>query len=71
MHYLAENSIHHIMLSQKPVDFNAIPKFEEREISITEGLKSTTMDIGILAVWNILIGIAAYFAFLKADVRQQ
>jgi ABC-type transport system involved in multi-copper enzyme maturation permease subunit len=71
MHYLAENSIHHIMLSQKPVDFNVIPKFEEREISITEGLKSTTMDIGILAVWNILIGIAAYFAFLKADVRQQ
>ena len=71
MHYLAENSIHHIMLSQKPVNFNAIPKFEEREISITEGLKSTIMDIGFLAVWNILIGIAAYFAFLKADVRQQ
>ena len=71
MHYLAEDSIHRIMLSQKPVDFNAIPKFEEREISITEGLKSTIMDIGILAVWNILIGIAAYFAFLKADVRQQ
>jgi ABC-type transport system involved in multi-copper enzyme maturation permease subunit len=71
LHLLAEWIGHRSMFSSQPVDFNAIPKFEEEESGAGEGLKTAILDIGILAALNIFLCFAVYMAFLRADVRQQ
>jgi ABC-type transport system involved in multi-copper enzyme maturation permease subunit len=71
LHLLAEWIGHRSMFSSKPLDFNAIPKFEEEDIRAGEGLKNAVMDIGTLAALNLFLCFAVYMAFLRADVRQQ
>jgi len=68
-HLLAE--FHPVLLSQKPVDYNTIPKFSESEVPISSALKNTVWDIGALILLNVLLFIAVHVAFLRCDVRQQ
>ena len=51
-------------LSQKPVDPNAIPRFEER-ISY----QSVIFPVGLLILFNILFFTAAQLSFLKCDLK--
>ena len=51
-------------LSQKPVDPNAIPRFEER-ISY----QSVTFPVGLLILFNILFFSAAQLSFLRCDLK--
>lgn len=66
-HLLAE--YHRILLSQKPVDYNAIPTFTEIDISMGSALKDALWDVGALALLNILLFMAVYISFLRYDVR--
>ena len=51
-------------LSQKPVDPNAIPRFEER-ISY----QSVILPVGLLILFNVLFFTAAQLSFLKSDLK--
>lgn len=68
MHLLAEWEGHYMMLSQKPVSFDSIPKFEESD---TESCaKDVIYDFSLLILWNIVLGFTLFFSFRKADVRE-
>jgi ABC-type transport system involved in multi-copper enzyme maturation permease subunit len=68
-HLLAEGRQHQVLLSQKPVDYNAIPMFSEIDISMGSALKDALWDVGALALLNILLFMAVYISFLRYDVR--
>ena len=51
-------------LSQKPVDPNAIPRFEER-ISY----QSVIFPVGMLILFNVLLFTVAQLSFLKCDLK--
>ncbi|MFC1528697.1 ABC transporter permease [Candidatus Latescibacterota bacterium] len=68
-HLLAEGSPPGILLSQKPVDYNAIPKFVESNPSVTEVSRNALWDILALVLINIVLFMAAYVSFLRCDVR--
>ena len=51
-------------LSQKPVDPNAVPRFEERP-----SYQSVLLPVGLLILFNILFFIAAQLSFLKCDLK--
>lgn len=70
-HLLTPSSQHRVLFSAKAVDFNAIPKFEEKEAGIGSSLKKALWDIAILAAMNLLLFLGVYVAFLRADVRQK
>jgi len=67
MHLLAEWEGHYMMLSQKPVDFDSIPKFEETDMESC--VKNTIYNFSLLILWNIILGFTVYISFRKADVR--
>lgn len=56
-------------LSRKPVDFEKIPQFEEREIKRAMRLKETLQYVGVLALYNLFLFSFAFFKFVKYDVR--
>jgi hypothetical protein len=60
---------HPILLSQRPVDYNAIPRFREIEPPMSSALKHAVWDIGALALLNIVLFMGVYISFLKSDVR--
>lgn len=60
---------HSDYLSRKPVDFEKIPKFEEKEIKRAERLKDTIQYTGILALYNLFLFTLVFLKFLKYDVR--
>lgn len=51
-------------LSQKPVDPNAIPRFEERP-----SYQSVIFPVGLLFLFNVLFFTAAQLSFLKCDLK--
>ena len=51
-------------LSQKPVDSNAVPRFEERP-----SYQSVILPVGLLILFNILFFTAAQLSFLKSDLK--
>ena len=51
-------------LSQKPVDPNAVPRFEERP-----SYQSVIFPIGLLIIFNLLFFTAAQLSFLKCDLK--
>ena len=51
-------------LSQKPVDPNAVPRFEERP-----SYQSVIFPVGLLILFNILFFTAAQLSFLKCDLK--
>lgn len=66
-HLLAE--YHGILLSQKPVDYTAIPKFEEIDVSISSAFRDVVWDVTALVLLNVLLFMAVYISFLRYDVR--
>ena len=56
-------------ISHKPVDFDTVPKFQERDLGLGESLQLAIWDIGLLALFNLVFFAAAFVSFLKYDVR--
>ena len=51
-------------LSQKPVDLDVIPRFEERP-----SYQSVIFPVGLLILFNVLFFTAAQLSFLKCDLK--
>jgi ABC-type transport system involved in multi-copper enzyme maturation permease subunit len=56
-------------ISQKPVDFSAVPCFQEQQLSLGESLKLAIWDIGLLALFNLAFFAVSFVSFLRYDVR--
>ncbi len=56
-------------ISNNPVDFAAVPKFQERDLGLAQSLKSAVWDIGLLALFNLVLFAASFVSFLRYDVR--
>ena len=51
------------------MQFETIPKFQERLPSVGEGLSDALTDLLILALFNLVFFIGAVVSFLRYDVR--
>jgi len=56
-------------ISHKPVDFDTVPKFQERDLALGQSLKLAIWDIGLLMLFNLVFFTAAFVSFLRYDVR--
>jgi ABC-type transport system involved in multi-copper enzyme maturation permease subunit len=56
-------------ISHKAVDFDAVPKFQERDLAIGRSLKLAVWDIGLLVLFNLVFFAAAWISFMRYDVR--
>ena len=56
-------------MSHRPVDFNTVPKFQERDLGLGESLQLAIWDIGLLALFNLVFFAASFVSFLRYDVR--
>jgi ABC-type transport system involved in multi-copper enzyme maturation permease subunit len=56
-------------ISKKPVDYDTVPKFQEKDLTLGESLKLAIWDIGLLALFNLVFFSAAFVSFLRYDVR--
>jgi ABC-type transport system involved in multi-copper enzyme maturation permease subunit len=64
--YLVENWN---AISDKPVDFDTVPKFQEKDLALGESLRLAIWDIGLLALLNLVFFAASFVSFLRYDVR--
>ena len=60
---------HGVLLSQRPVDYNSIPKFEEKDVRVSSALGDAMWNIGALALLNILLFMGVYASFLRSPVK--
>jgi len=56
-------------ISHNPVDFDAVPKFQERDLALGQSLQLAIWDIGLLALFNLVFFAASFVSFLRYDVR--
>ena len=56
-------------ISNKPVDFNTVPKFQEKDLALGQSLKLAIWDIGLLVLFNLVFFAASFASFLRYDVR--
>jgi ABC-type transport system involved in multi-copper enzyme maturation permease subunit len=56
-------------ISHKPVDFDSVPKFQEKDLALNKFLQLAIWDIGLLVLFNLAFFAAAFVSFLKYDVR--
>jgi hypothetical protein len=56
-------------ISHNPVDFDTVPKFQERDLALGQSLKLAIWDIGLLTLFNLVLFAAAFVSFLRYDVR--
>lgn len=56
-------------ISHNPVDFDAVPKFQERDLALGQSLQLAIWDIGLLILFNLVFFAAAFVSFLHYDVR--
>jgi len=56
-------------ISNMSVDFDTVPKFQERDLALGQSLKLAIWDIGLLVLFNLVFFTAAFVSFLKYDVR--
>jgi len=56
-------------ISKNPVDFETVPKFQERDLGLGESLRLAVLDIGVLMLFNLVFFAAAFVSFLRYDVR--
>ena len=57
------------VISKKPVSFDAVPKFQERNLGLGQSLQLALWDIGLLALFNMVFFAASFVSFLRYDVR--
>ncbi|MFC1677897.1 ABC transporter permease subunit [Planctomycetota bacterium] len=56
-------------MSHKPVDFDSVPKFQEKDLTLGQSLQLAIWDIGLLVLFNLVFFAAAFVSFLRYDVR--
>jgi len=56
-------------ISNKSVDFDTVPKFQERDFALGQSLKSAIWDIALLILFNLVFFAASFVSFLRYDVR--
>jgi ABC-type transport system involved in multi-copper enzyme maturation permease subunit len=56
-------------ISHNPVDFDTVPKFQERDLALGKSLTLAIWDIGLLVLFNFVFFAAAFVSFLRYDVR--
>jgi ABC-type transport system involved in multi-copper enzyme maturation permease subunit len=56
-------------ISLNPVDFDTVPKFQEKDLALGQSLKIAVWDIGLLAIFNLVFFAGAFVSFLRYDVR--
>lgn len=56
-------------ISDKPVDFDTVPKFQEKDLALGGSLRLAIWDIGLLALFNMGFFVASWVSFMKYDVR--
>jgi ABC-type transport system involved in multi-copper enzyme maturation permease subunit len=56
-------------ISKRPVSFDTVPKFQERDLALGQSLKLAVWDIGLLVLFNLVFFAAAFVSFLRYDVR--
>ena len=56
-------------VSKKSVDFDTVPKFQERDLGLGQSLQLAIWDIGLLVLFNLVFFAAAFVSFLRYDVR--
>ncbi len=56
-------------ISKKPVSFEGVPTFQERDFTLGESLRLAVWDLGALALFNLVFFAAAFASFLRYDVR--
>jgi hypothetical protein len=56
-------------ISHNPVDFDSVPKFQERPMALGQSLRVAVWDIGLLILINLGLFAAAFVSLLKYDVR--
>ena len=56
-------------MSKKPVVFDTVPKFQEKNPALLESLRLIIWDIGILVLFNLVLFFASFISFLRYDVR--
>ncbi len=56
-------------ISHRPVNFEAVPKFQERDLSLEASLRLVVWDIGLLVSINLFFFAAAFVSFLRYDAR--
>jgi ABC-type transport system involved in multi-copper enzyme maturation permease subunit len=59
----------YVGISNKPVDFSLVPKFEERLPSVKDNLKRIIIDSAMLVFLSILFFYLGYFLFVRYDKR--
>ena len=58
-------------MSHKPVDFDTVPKFQERDLAFGQPLKLAILDIGLLALFNLVAKFHKYaIVWLKVMLFQ-
>ncbi len=56
-------------MSHQPVDFDTVPRFQERDLALGQSLKLAIWDIGLLGLFNLAFFTAAWISFMRYDVR--
>jgi hypothetical protein len=56
-------------ITDKPIDYNAIPKFEEQNIRTGERLKDALPYVAFLVLYNLVLFAFIFYKFQKYDVR--
>ena len=56
-------------ISQKSIDFNIVPKFQEPNPTFSASLRLAIWDIGALLLWNLGFFAATWVSFMRYDVR--
>ncbi len=57
------------VVSKKPVSFDTVPKFQERDPALAKSLQWAIWDIGSLVLFNLVFFAASFVSFLKYDAR--
>jgi ABC-type transport system involved in multi-copper enzyme maturation permease subunit len=57
------------VISKKAVDFDTVPKFQERSLAIGRSLKLALWDIGLLVLFNLAFFVVSFVSFLRYDPR--
>jgi ABC-type transport system involved in multi-copper enzyme maturation permease subunit len=56
-------------LSKKSIDFNRIPKFEEKNTNVKERFQEAAIYTGLLIFYNLFLFLFVFYRFQKYDVR--
>jgi ABC-type transport system involved in multi-copper enzyme maturation permease subunit len=56
-------------ISNKPMDFDTVPKFQEHDLALGQSMKLAIWDIGLLVLFNLVFFAASFVSFLRYDVR--